>query len=132
MQPCLFSGIEMQLFLFSGRQYGELERVPGELNHSRALLHLHKQVQKLMIYPKYTNMPNIHLCKKEQDWQSCLVLHCLRQPRQILAKWIFYLSRTKIRQNWCKFVLFSVLTYIFAEKFSLHSFLKEISWPMQK
>ena len=44
----------------SKRDYGELERVSGELYHPRALPHLHKQVNRTTyiqnvspIYPKY-------------------------------------------------------------------------------
>ena len=91
----------------SKADYGKLERVFGEFNHSWAAPHLYKQVRHIRIITSIicitskifniihkilhnleifdiSNIYNIYL--QEQCWQNCLVPHILHQPRHILAK----------------------------------------------
>ena len=131
---------------------GELERVSWELNHPWALPYLHKQVNYIInqIYlsnrsnrsnisniSKTSNiftMLNIH--KQEQSWQGCLVLHCLHQPWQILAKKIQvltckknYAQNIKLWRICVKFFLFMKMSFCLSE-FDLSTKSTYIFWDL--
>ena len=65
--------------------------------------------------PNMQFMP--HIRKQEQDWQSCLVLHCLPQLCQILAKTWIYSILHKLDLNCVIFSFFSVQFWPFSRIF---------------